>query len=209
MILHQNSNPNRHEWSVFSTRVNSIGNRYMRERYYHGFSRRVKVAAIIRAGNRAEAERVVARGHDLYGLAPGSQPATRAESRAVRRGAFPAAQRKSHVARRYAGETGSAVPHCHLVRNYNRATHNNRARPRPRVIYPSHPESDHGPRIGMTTRGPGARSYFSLTHSVSLFVRLLPANPVSKTTRILHHPTAVAELRGEAAYRRCRVPRHR
>lgn len=57
---------------------------------------------------------------------------------------------------------------CHLVRNYNRAAHNNRARPRPRVIYPSHPESDraNGPRIETDgdagARGSGTRFCLSL-----------------------------------------------
>lgn len=145
----------------------------------------------------------------LYGLAPGSQPVTRAEqSRAVRRGAAQRVSRSAAQITRCASvcERKPGVL-CHLVRNYNRATRNNRARPRPRVIYPSHPESEdraNGPRLGMTmTRGPGARSYFFLIHPLSL----LPANPILKT--ILYHPTAVAELRGEAADRRCRVPRHR
>lgn len=106
---------------------------------------------------------------------------------------------------------------CHLVRNYNRAAHNNRARPRPRVIYPSHPESDraNGPPDrndgDAGARGSGTRFCFSLAPrlslSLSLSLYLSPANPGFEATRILYHPTAVAELRGETAHRRCRVPR--
>lgn len=90
---------------------------------------------------------------------------------------------------------------CHLVRNYNRATRNNRARPRPRVIYPSHPESDraNGLRIGMTTTrgprapGPGLRTSFlflshSLCFSLSLAFAGQPrlkdnARPISSNSR--------------------------
>ena len=80
---------------------------------------------------------------------------------------------------------------CHLVRNYNHATHNNRARPRPCVIYTNHPESDraNGPRIETTTlRGPGTRS--CLFRSVCLSFAGQP-----RFEAILYHPTAVAELR--------------
>lgn len=102
----------------------------------------------------------------------------------MQRGAFPAAQRKSHVA--YVGMRERPGVLCHLVRNYNRATRNNCARPRPRVIYPSHPESGH--RIGMDEDtgprawgpGPAVDPFLFLSHSHSLSLYLSPANPVSR-----------------------------